>query len=52
MLIATPPLAGLDANAPPDVESVPNNHLAYGVQWFFFAGVATVIYLLAVRRRR
>jgi surfeit locus 1 family protein len=52
MLIATPPLAGLDANAPPDVESVPNNHLAYGMQWFFFAGVATVIYLLAVRRRR
>jgi len=51
MLIATPPLAGLDANAPPDIDSVPNNHLAYGVQWFFFAGVATVIYLLAVRRR-
>ncbi|GAA3723462.1 hypothetical protein GCM10022268_34600 [Sphingomonas cynarae] len=51
MLIATTPLAGLSANAPPDIDSVPNNHLAYGVQWFFFAGVATVIYLLAVRRR-
>lgn len=51
MLIATTPLAGLAPNAPPDIDSVPNNHLAYGVQWFFFAGVATVIYLLAVRRR-
>jgi len=51
MLIATTPLAGLSANAPPNIDSVPNNHLAYGVQWFFFAGVATVIYLLAVGRR-
>jgi surfeit locus 1 family protein len=30
---------------------VPNNHLAYAVQWFLFAGVAAVIYALALRRR-
>ena len=51
MLVAATPPAGLAANAPPDPESVPNNHLSYGVQWFFFAAIASVIYLLAVRRR-
>lgn len=52
MLVADRPAAGLAANAPPDVASVPNNHLAYGVQWFFFAVVAVVIYVLALRSRR
>lgn len=52
MLVATTPPAGLRANAPPDLSAVPNNHLAYAVQWFFFAGVAAVIYALALRRRR
>ena len=51
MLVADTPPAGLTANAPPDPESVPNNHLSYGVQWFFFAAVAAVIYAIAVRRR-
>lgn len=51
MLVAATPPPGLAANAPPDPESVPNNHLSYGVQWFFFAAIASVIYLLAVRRR-
>ncbi len=51
MLVASAPPPGLAANAPPHPESVPNNHLSYGVQWFFFAGIASVIYLLAVRRR-
>jgi len=50
-LIADPPLVGLQANAAPDPASVPNNHLAYAVQWFLFAGVALVIYALAVRKR-
>ena len=31
---------------------VPNNHLAYGVQWFLFAAVAAIIYAVAVLRRR
>ena len=51
MLVATPPLAGLEPNAPPDIASVPNNHLAYAGQWFFFAAIAGIIYVLAARRR-
>ncbi|MDF0487115.1 SURF1 family protein [Sphingomonas sp. H39-1-10] len=51
MLVADPPLAGLAANPPADLSSVPNNHLAYAVQWFVFAGVAAVIYGLALRKR-
>lgn len=51
MLIADTPPAGLTRNMPPDVAAVPNNHLAYAGQWFFFAAVASVIYVLAVRRR-
>jgi surfeit locus 1 family protein len=50
-LIANPPLAGLAASAPPDPQDITNNHLAYAVQWFLFAGVALVIYGLAVRKR-
>ena len=51
MLIARAPAPGLRAAAPPQAADVPNNHLAYAVQWFLFAGVALIIYLLAVRRR-
>lgn len=50
-LVADPPLAGLQANARPDPSDLPNNHFSYAVQWFLFAGVATVIYGLAVRKR-
>jgi surfeit locus 1 family protein len=50
-VIAQPPLAGLAANARPDPNDVPNNHLAYAVQWFLFAGMALVIYALALRKR-
>ena len=52
LLVAERPVAGLTANRQPDIGQVPNNHLAYGVQWFLFAGVAAVIYVLALRRRR
>ena len=51
MLVADPPLAGLDANPGPDLSAVPNNHLAYAVQWFVFAALAALIYGLALRRR-
>lgn len=52
MLVADrPPVAGLAANAPPSLDAIPNNHLAYAVQWFFFAAVASMIYFLALRRR-
>ncbi len=50
-LIADPPLAGLATSARPDPNDLPNNHLAYAVQWFLFAAVALVIYGLALRKR-
>ena len=51
VIFAEPPLAGLQPNARPDPRDIPNNHLAYAVQWFAFAGVALVIYVLAQRKR-
>jgi cytochrome oxidase assembly protein ShyY1 len=45
---AAPPLA---PSAPPSLEEVPNNHRFYAFQWFFFAGLAVLIYWLALRRR-
>lgn len=51
MLVADTPPPGLAANAGPDLSSIPNNHLAYAVQWFLFALVAVVIYVLALRKR-
>lgn len=51
MLIAERSPEGLKPVAPPSVEDVPNNHLAYAVQWFFFAAVAGLIYALALHRR-
>lgn len=51
LLVADTPPPGLAPNARPDIGSVPNNHLAYAGQWFFFAAVAAIIYTLALRRR-
>ena len=51
-LVADPPVAGLAAMARPDPADLPNNHLAYAGQWFFFAITALVIYVLALRRRQ
>ena len=50
-LVAETPQAGLQPLAPPDPGDLPNNHLAYAVQWFFFAATALAIYMLALRRR-
>ena len=50
-LVATTPQAGLEQAALPDPADLPNNHLAYAGQWFFFALTALVIYWLAVRKR-
>lgn len=50
-LVADPPLAGLAPMARPDPAEIPNNHLSYAVQWFLFAAVALVIYVLALRKR-
>ena len=50
-VIAMPPVAGLAPVQQPDPANLPNNHLAYAGQWFFFAFTALVIYVLALRRR-
>ncbi|MBU7579021.1 MAG: SURF1 family protein [Porphyrobacter sp.] len=50
-LVADPPAAGLQPLAKPDPGDLPNNHLAYAGQWFFFALTALVIYVLALKRR-
>ena len=51
MLVADRPAPRLAASAPPRVDDIPNNHRAYAVQWFLFAAVALVIYVLALRKR-
>ena len=50
-LVAAPAQAGLQQLAAPDPNDVPNNHLAYAFQWFFFAITALAIYWLALRRK-
>ena len=50
-LIAGKPPAGLEPLARPDPRDIPNNHFAYAIQWFLFAGVAAVIYGIALRKR-
>jgi surfeit locus 1 family protein len=45
------PAPGLEPLAKPDPADLPNSHLAYAGQWFFFALTALVIYVLALRRR-
>ena len=50
-LVAAPAQAGLAQLAAPDPNDVPDNHLAYAFQWFFFAITALVIYGLALRRK-
>jgi len=51
VLHAAMPAEGLAPLAPPDPADLPNNHLMYAGQWFFFALTALVIYLLALRKR-
>ena len=51
-IVSTVAAPGLVATARPDPREVPNNHLSYAVQWFIFAGVAALIYLLALQKRR
>ena len=50
-LVVAEPTAGLEPLSAPDPADVPNNHLAYAGQWFFFALTALIIYFLAVRRK-
>ncbi|TRD10541.1 SURF1 family protein [Erythrobacter insulae] len=50
-LVADPPQAGLAPLIKPDPSNLPNNHLAYAGQWFFFALTALIIYGFAIRSR-
>jgi surfeit locus 1 family protein len=50
-LVAASPGPGLMASAPPSPSIIPNNHLGYAIQWFLFAGIAVIIYFLALRQR-
>ena len=52
MIVAETAAPGLTASAQPDPSAMPSNHLSYAVQWFLFAFVASVIFVLAVRLRR
>ena len=52
ILTADAAIGPLEPSAAPKVEDIPNNHLAYAFQWFFFAATAALIYALALRRRR
>jgi surfeit locus 1 family protein len=48
-LVAASSPPGLEPSAPPSIEQIPNNHRSYAIQWFLFALIAAVIYVLALR---
>ena len=50
-LVAATPAPGLQASAPPSITAIPNNHRLYTFLWFAFAGIALLIYALALRKR-
>ena len=50
-LVAASAPPGLQPSAEPSLTGIPNNHRSYALQWFAFAGIALVIYGLAVRKR-
>ncbi len=50
-LVAASPGPDLLASAPPSPDIIPNNHFSYAIQWFLFAGIAVLIYVLALRQR-
>jgi surfeit locus 1 family protein len=51
MLVSAQVAPGLQPSARPSPDSVPNNHRWYAMQWFLFAAMAAVIYVLALKRR-
>ena len=50
-LVAATSPPGLEPSAPPSIDQIPNNHRSYAVQWFLFALIAAVIYVLALRKK-
>ena len=51
LIVSTAAAPGLWPSQPPSLDDIPNNHLAYAVQWFIFAGLAVLIYAIALWRR-
>ena len=51
-LVAATAPSGLEPSAPPSTDQIPNNHRSYAIQWFLFALIAAVIYVLALRKRQ
>jgi cytochrome oxidase assembly protein ShyY1 len=51
ILVSDTAAPGLAPSMKPTPAEIPNNHFAYAVQWFAFAGIALIIYALALRRR-
>lgn len=51
MIVAEVPAPGLSASAPPDPNALPDDHMSYAIQWFFFAFAAALIFMLALRQR-
>jgi len=50
-LVAASAPPGLETVKPPSLGSISNNHRSYAIQWFLFAGIAALIYGLALRLR-
>ena len=50
-LVAATAPPGLQPSAPPSTSSISNNHRLYALQWFSFAAIALIIYVLALRQR-
>jgi cytochrome oxidase assembly protein ShyY1 len=50
-LVAASAPPGLETVAAPSLDSIANNHRSYAIQWFLFAGIAALIYGLALRPR-
>jgi surfeit locus 1 family protein len=50
-LVAGSAPPGLEPSAAPSISSIPNNHRSYALQWFAFAGIALLVYGLAVGKR-
>jgi cytochrome oxidase assembly protein ShyY1 len=51
-LVSDAAAQGLQPSAAPNPEDLPNNHMMYAWQWFFFAVTAGLIYFLALKRRQ
>jgi cytochrome oxidase assembly protein ShyY1 len=51
LVVMDVPVAGFQPSIAPSIADIPNNHRAYAAQWFLFAATATIIFLLALRRR-